>query len=139
MNGASASASLLLSDGVSSAYVQRMLGHRSIKLTVDLYGRWFSMANKATVDRLADPAGSEVVAEAVANGPESGRAESRRSVFSRGSVHQARRQPPKSFFSDSRNPPTSGPCSSPDETRWYSSRSSRCLPVRLRGTSTTTL
>jgi integrase len=34
-------ASLLLSDGVSPAYVQRMLGHSSIKLTVDLYGDGF--------------------------------------------------------------------------------------------------
>jgi hypothetical protein len=50
-----------------------------------------------------------------------------------------RRQPPKSFFSDSRNPPTSGPCSSPEETRWYSSMSSRCFPVSFRGTSTTTV
>ena len=97
------------------------------------------MANKAAVDRLDDPAGSEVVAEAVANGPEGVRAESRRSVFSRGSVPQARRQPPKNFFSDSRNPPTSGPCSSPEEMRWYSSRSSRCFPVSVRGTSTTTV
>jgi hypothetical protein len=45
------------------------------------------MANKAAVDRLDDPAGSEVVAEAVANGPEGVRAQSQRSVFSRGSVH----------------------------------------------------
>ena len=33
-------ASIPLSDGLSSAYVQRMLGHSSIRLTVDLYGRW---------------------------------------------------------------------------------------------------
>ncbi|HEX9709915.1 MAG TPA: tyrosine-type recombinase/integrase, partial [Candidatus Thermoplasmatota archaeon] len=49
-------ASLLLSDGVSPAYVQRQLGHSSIKLTVDLYGKWLPMANKAAVDRLDDPA-----------------------------------------------------------------------------------
>jgi hypothetical protein len=29
-----------------------MLGHSSIKLTVDLYGRWLPMANEAAVDRL---------------------------------------------------------------------------------------
>jgi hypothetical protein len=29
-----------------------MLGHSSIRLTVDLYGRWLPMANKAAVDRL---------------------------------------------------------------------------------------
>jgi integrase len=39
-------ASLLLSDGVSPAYVQRILGHSSIKPTVDLYGRWLPMANR---------------------------------------------------------------------------------------------
>lgn len=33
-------ASVLLSDGVSPAYVQRMLGHSSIRMTVDLYGQW---------------------------------------------------------------------------------------------------
>ena len=65
-------ASLLLSDGVSPAYVQRMLGHSSIKLTVDLYGKWLPMANKAAVDRLDDAAGSEVVADAVANGSVAG-------------------------------------------------------------------
>ena len=39
-----------------------MLGHSSIKLTVDLYGKWLPMANKAAVDRLDDassePSGS---------------------------------------------------------------------------------
>ena len=33
-------ASILISEGESLAYVQRMLGHTSIKLTVDLYGSW---------------------------------------------------------------------------------------------------
>lgn len=47
-------ASSLLSDGVSPAYVQRQLGHSSIKLTVDLYGRWLPMENKGAVDRLDD-------------------------------------------------------------------------------------
>jgi integrase len=132
-------ASLLLSDGVSPAYVQRMLGHSSIKLTVDLYGKWLPMANKAAVDRLDEPAGREMVADGVANGPEWAPVGSRRSTFSRGCAGRRRRQPPKSFLSDSRKPPTSGPCSSPDETRWYSSRSSRCREVSFRGTSTTTL
>jgi hypothetical protein len=55
-----------------------MLGHSSIKLTVDLYGRWLPIANKAAVDRLDDATPSDVVAEAVANGPE--RAPPRRRV-----------------------------------------------------------
>jgi integrase len=90
-------ASLLLSDGVSPAYVQRMLGHSSIKVTVDLYGKWLPMANEAAVDRLEDPAASEVAADAVANGLERARSERQPSVFSRDSAHRRRRQPPKSF------------------------------------------
>ncbi len=46
-------ASLLLQRGESPAYdVQRQLGHASIQLTVDTYGRWLPMGNKAAVDRL---------------------------------------------------------------------------------------
>ncbi len=45
-------ASLLIQDGVSIAYVQRQLGHASISLTVDTYGRWLPTDNKAAVDRL---------------------------------------------------------------------------------------
>ena len=64
-------ASLLLQQGESPAYVQRQLGHASIQLTVDTYGRWLPMGNKAAVDRLDDPqldraaeaSGSKVVAE----------------------------------------------------------------------------
>ena len=115
-----------------------MLGHSSIRLTVDLYGRWLPMANKAAMDRLDEgsagrkfgPSGSRMVA----NGSSGGKAPETPG-FTRGRTGQ----PPKSFLSDSRKPPTRGPCSSPDETRWYSSSSSRCLPVSLRGTSTTTL
>jgi integrase-like protein len=131
-------ASLLLSDGASPAYVQRMLGHSSIKLTVDLYGKWLPMADKAAVDRLDDATVEQVVAEAVANAPDSAGAQQARSNFSRGCERRRRRQPPKSFFRDSRKPPTSGP-SSPEDTRWYSSSSSRCFPVSFRGTSTTTV
>jgi hypothetical protein len=68
---------------VSPAYVQRMLGHSSIKLTVDLYGRWLPMANEAAVDRLNDPTPSEVVADAVANSPEPTPTEKRPLVSSR--------------------------------------------------------
>ncbi len=49
-------ASLLLADGVSIAYVQRQLGHASITLTVDLYGKWLPMDGGGAVDRLADGA-----------------------------------------------------------------------------------
>jgi integrase len=42
-------ASLLLQQGESPAYVQRQLGHASIQLTVDTYGRWLPMGNQAAV------------------------------------------------------------------------------------------
>ena len=57
-------ASLLLQQGVSPAYVHRQLGHASIQLTVDTYGRWLPMGNKAAVDALDSPSGSKVVANA---------------------------------------------------------------------------
>src|SRR5262249_19807943 len=46
------------------AYVQRQLGHASIQLTVDTYGKWLPMGNKAAVDALDSPSGSKVVATA---------------------------------------------------------------------------
>ncbi len=58
-------ASLLLQQGESPVYVQRQLGHASIKLTVDTYGKWLPMGNKAAVDRLDDGSGSKVVAKLV--------------------------------------------------------------------------
>jgi integrase len=47
-------ASLLLQQGESPVYVQRQLGHATIGLTCDLYGRWLPMRNVAAVDRLDD-------------------------------------------------------------------------------------
>ena len=55
-------ASLLLQQRESPAYVQRQLGHASIQLTVDTYGKWLPMGNKAAVDRLDDQSGSKMVA-----------------------------------------------------------------------------
>jgi len=59
-------ASLLLQQGVSPAYVQRQLGHASIQLTVDTYGKWLPIGDKAAVNRLdgvsAEASGSRVVA-----------------------------------------------------------------------------
>ena len=40
-------ASLILQAGERPVYVQRQLGHASIKMTVDTYGRWLPMGNKA--------------------------------------------------------------------------------------------
>jgi hypothetical protein len=98
-------ASLLLSDGVSPAYVQRMLGHSSIRLTVDLYGRWLPMTNRAAVDRLDETAGG-------ASGSTSGSktvAAAGNAAQGVGFIGAGSGQPPKSFFRDSRKPPTSGP------------------------------
>jgi integrase len=38
--------------GESPVYVQRQLGHSSIKMTVDTYGKWLPAGNKAAVDKL---------------------------------------------------------------------------------------
>jgi len=56
-------ASQLLQHGVSPVYAQRQLGHASIQLTVDTYGRWLPMGNKAAVDALDTASGSKVVAK----------------------------------------------------------------------------
>jgi hypothetical protein len=56
-------ASLLLQQGEGPEYVKRQLGHASIELTVDTYGKWLPRGNKAAVDRLDDHEdGSKVVA-----------------------------------------------------------------------------
>jgi integrase len=52
-------ASILISEGVSLAYVQRQLGHASIKMTVDTYGKWLPMSDKAAVDSLDGASGSK--------------------------------------------------------------------------------
>jgi hypothetical protein len=53
----------MLQAGESPVYVQRQLGHASIKMTVDTYGKWLPMGNKAAVDRLDDVGtGSKTVA-----------------------------------------------------------------------------
>ena len=55
-------ASLLLQAGESPVYVQRQFGHASNKRTVDTYGKWLPMGNKAAVDRLDDLDDSKSVA-----------------------------------------------------------------------------
>ena len=42
----------MLQQGESINYVQRQLGHATIQLTVDTYGKWLPLGNKAAVDRL---------------------------------------------------------------------------------------
>jgi integrase len=58
-------ASLLLTAGVSMYYVQRQLGHASIQLTCDTYGKWLPPGNRAAVNLLdsseAIPAGVTAV------------------------------------------------------------------------------
>ena len=48
-------ASLLLADEVSPAYVQDQLGHASITLTVDTYGRWLKKHAPGALDQLDAP------------------------------------------------------------------------------------
>ena len=48
-------ASLMLQQGESLTYVQRQLGHASINLTADTYGKCLPLGNKAAVDRLDAP------------------------------------------------------------------------------------
>jgi integrase len=45
--------SLLLQDGESPTYVKEQMGHRSIQVTVDVYGRFIPGKNRGAVERLA--------------------------------------------------------------------------------------
>jgi len=45
-------ASLLLSKGESPVYVKEQLGHHSIQITVDIYGKWIQTEREAGVNRL---------------------------------------------------------------------------------------
>lgn len=45
-------ASLLLSQGVSPVYVKEQMGHHSISITVDIYGRWITSGDRAVVNKL---------------------------------------------------------------------------------------
>lgn len=47
-------ASILIQQGAPIVFVQRQLGHASIKLTVDTYGRWLEMSEPKALDRLVD-------------------------------------------------------------------------------------
>ncbi len=47
-------ASILIADGKSPAYVQDQLGHASIAMTVDTYGKWLPKGDKAAIDSLDD-------------------------------------------------------------------------------------
>jgi len=38
--------------GVSPVYVKEQLGHGSIQMTVDIYGRWIPNQNRDAVNRL---------------------------------------------------------------------------------------
>jgi integrase len=45
-------ASLILSKGESPVYVKEQLGHHSIQITVDIYGKWIQTKNGAGVNKL---------------------------------------------------------------------------------------
>ena len=44
------------------AYIRYQLGHHSIRLTVDTYGRFVPGANRAAIDRLDDATGRNLCA-----------------------------------------------------------------------------
>lgn len=52
-------ASLMIQKGARSEYVQRQLGHHSISLTVDLYGRGAILTDRKTLNRLVSDAEKE--------------------------------------------------------------------------------
>ena len=61
-------ASLLIHQGEGLAYVRDQMGHRSIQVTVDIYGHLVPDGNRAAVDRLDDlqPAATPAQPEAAA-------------------------------------------------------------------------
>ena len=66
-------ASLLLQTGISPVYVQRQLGHASIQMTCDLYGKWLPIGEKSWVDGLDSSATQRNGSKMVANGDFRGR------------------------------------------------------------------
>jgi integrase len=50
-------ATLLLSRGTHSTYVQKLLGHKSIKLTLDRYSHWMPSMGRATADGMDEALG----------------------------------------------------------------------------------
>ena len=61
-------ASLLLQQGVSIVFVQRQLGHASIQLTVDTYGKWLPVESGGALERLDPMPGAESGSKMVAVG-----------------------------------------------------------------------
>lgn len=47
-------ASLLIQQGVRAEFVQRQLGHQSIGLTLDTYGKWFELSAPGDLDRFVE-------------------------------------------------------------------------------------
>jgi len=87
-------ASLLLQQGESPVYVQRQLGHASITLTVDTYGRWLPMGNKAAVDRLDEATGSKLVATVAGAGRSTAEHEAERAENMDGENERPAKRPP---------------------------------------------
>ncbi len=56
-------ASNLIQQGVPIVYVQRQLGHKSIKQTVDVYGRWLPLSQTGELERLVVETKAEEVPE----------------------------------------------------------------------------
>lgn len=91
-------ASTLIQQGVPIAYVQRQLGHSSIRQTVDVYGRWLPLSQASALERFArDVAGGDGDGP-VTGGDDDGGARCRVLSFSRRSERRAsiRRRPGRS-------------------------------------------
>jgi len=59
-------ATLMIQRGVPLAYIKEQLGHSSIKVTVDSYGRWLPSGESGLMDKLDDPGftdGDQMVTE----------------------------------------------------------------------------
>ncbi len=59
-------ATLMIQRGVPLAYIKEQLGHSSIKVTVDTYGRWLPSGDSSLMDKLDDPGfadGDQMVTE----------------------------------------------------------------------------
>ena len=129
-------ASILLQSGVSPAYVQRQLGHASITLTVDTYGKWLPAEDKAAANRLDEPpSGSKMVATG-AGGPvdtlempaivDAGSDASTTTRSATLPCHRARAVSPSPGISTMRSGPTSSTWPSPASSARRSGPSRSC-------------
>ena len=59
-------ATLLLNQGESPVYVKEQMGHSSIKITVDVYGKWIRTTDRRAVNRLPSIGSAPLTSPAMA-------------------------------------------------------------------------